>query len=124
MNKILSVVVIGLGHQSCADHLPAIKDSSKYDLIAICDRDTQKLKDISQQYNVPGFASVDELLKGCCPDVAIVAVPHNSYYDIIKKLVMRGVHIIKEKPFATTMKEALEIHHLVKKHDVFLGVTL
>ncbi len=87
MNKILSVVVIGLGRQSCSDHLPAIKDSSKYKLIAVCDKNPQKLKDVSQQYEVPGFESVDELLAKCFPDIAIVAVSHNSYYDKIANVV-------------------------------------
>ena len=124
MNDTLSVVVIGLGHQSCSDHLPAIKESSRYKLIAVCDKEPEKLKSISQQYNVPGFSSIDELLKKCLPDVAIVAVPHNAYYEIIEKLAEHHIHIIKEKPFATTMEEALKLHYLIEKTGIFLGITL
>lgn len=58
------------------------------------------------------------------PDIAIVAVPHDAYLPIIKSLAKKHVHIIKEKPFATNMIEALEIHNVIKKYNVFLGIAV
>lgn len=40
-NKILNIIVIGLGHQSLEDHLPAIRESKKYNLVGVVDIDAK-----------------------------------------------------------------------------------
>ena len=39
--KVLNIVVIGLGHQSLEDHLPAIQESKKYNLVGVIDIDEE-----------------------------------------------------------------------------------
>lgn len=123
MTKV-KIALIGLGHQSCSDHLPAIMECSDLELVAVCDRNEKISIEISEKYNVPYFNSVDEMLLKVVPDIAIVAVPHDAYLPIIKSLAKKHIYIIKEKPFATNMMEALEIHKVVKHYNVFLGITL
>ena len=85
MNK-LKIALIGLGHQSCSDHLPAIMECSDLELVAVCDKNTSASIEVSEKYNVPCFNSVDEMLLKIVPDIAIVAVPHDAYLPIIKSL--------------------------------------
>lgn len=121
---MLNVILIGLGKQSTEDHLPAIINSSKHKLLAVCDTNAEILNKISKEYNVPGFLTVDDLLKNIKADLAILALPHNAYYPVIKKLAQHKINIIKEKPFATSINEALKIHNVIMKNKVFLGITL
>ncbi|MDR1334244.1 MAG: Gfo/Idh/MocA family oxidoreductase [Holosporaceae bacterium] len=122
---MLNTIIIGVGGQSQKDYLPFMTNSSRYNLVAICDKNEKLLNEISQQYNVPGFLSLGDLLKEINNvDVAIVAVPHNAYLGIIKELVANGIHIIKEKPFATSAQEAIEIHECMKSSNVLLGVAM
>lgn len=102
MTKV-KIALIGLGHQSCSDHLPAIMECSDLELVAVCDRNEKISIEISEKYNVPYFNSVDEMLLKVVPDIAIVAVPHDAYLPIIKSLAKKHIYIIKEKPFATNM---------------------
>jgi predicted dehydrogenase len=74
---------------------------------------------------VDGFSSVAELMASKKEiGMAIVAVPHAAYLPIISQLAGAGVHIFKEKPFATTCDEAVEIDRVVRKNKVRLMVNV
>lgn len=124
--KQLSIIVIGLGHQSVDDHLPAIKESSLIKLLGVCDIDVTTAKEVGRLYGVKYADGVEGLLNklGQKPDAALVAVPHHEYLPIIEKVALKQIHIIKEKPFATNIEEALKIQEIVKKNNVSLQITL
>jgi len=120
----LKTAIIGLGKQSVEDHLPAALESSNFDVVAVCDVDQTRTQEISKKYSIEGFDNLNTLLQSMKIDVAIVAVPHDKYLEIVTQLAKAKVHIIKEKPFAINKEEALRIHEVVSRNDVLLGVTL
>ncbi len=125
-DKILNIIVIGLGHQSLEDHLPAIHTSKKYNLVGVIDIDKKHAKKIAKEYNVV-FAQTYSELKSKIDieiDVALIAVPHSEYLKIIREVAADGIDIIKEKPFAVSLKEALELKNIVEQNNISLFVTL
>jgi len=120
----LKTVIIGLGNQNTKDHVPALINSNRFKIIGGCDLNTKKRDEFSQQYNIKAFEDIDHLLIETKPDVAIIAVPHNQYLSIIDKVAHKGIHIIKEKPFATNVEEAKKLYKCVKENNIFLGITL
>lgn len=120
----LKVAVVGLGKQAIEDHLPAVVASDMYELLAVSDVDAEKVKTVSEQYNVPGFTDLDGLLTGYSLDVIIAALPHVYYIDVVRKAAEQHIHIIKEKPFAVSIQEALELQQLIHDHKIYVGVTL
>ena len=124
--KTLKTVVVGLGHQSWDDHIPALLESDEFELTAVCDLNAETVSAASQKWGVHGSASLDELLEehGKSIDVALVAVPHKDYLGIIQKLCAHNIDIIKEKPFATSFVEAVELAECVREHNVVLEMTL
>ncbi|WP_083335734.1 Gfo/Idh/MocA family protein [Mycobacteroides saopaulense] len=121
----LRLIVIGLGHQSLDDHLPAINESDMIDLIGVADVDPARAQEVGETYNVPYDVTTEGLLaRITIPDAALIAVPHIEYLSIIEQLACRGVHIIKEKPFAVSMADAKDLIRVIKQHDVTLRVTL
>ncbi|KAI9780372.1 MAG: hypothetical protein M1816_003100 [Peltula sp. TS41687] len=42
------------------------------------------------------------------PQVAYVAIPHNTYSQVVPSLLTAGVNFLKEKPMAMNLSEALE----------------
>lgn len=117
----LRVVVIGLGKQAQEDHLPALKESAEFELVGVCDTDPDKVSRVGGEYNVFATTELHELLEKKEFEVAVVAVPHHCYVDIIRSLALAGKHIIKEKPFATNINEAREIIRILKDSNVYLG---
>ncbi|MFH1299407.1 MAG: Gfo/Idh/MocA family oxidoreductase [Patescibacteria group bacterium] len=120
---MLRVAIIGLGKQALDDHIPAIVDSELLEMAAVCDIDEAKAAKTAERLVVPWFTNVGDLVQKIKFDVAVLAVPHNQYLPIIITLANAGIHIIKEKPFATTIDEAISIHKAISG-KVFLGVTL
>lgn len=120
---MLRVAIIGLGKQALDDHIPAIIDSDSLEIVAVCDVDEEKTAKAAEKLMVPGFTSVEELVRKVRFNVAVLAVPHNQYLPIIITLANAGIHIIKEKPFAISINEAISIHKAIRE-KIFLGVTL
>lgn len=126
MTNGLNIIVIGLGHQALEDHLPAIVESNKYNLVGVVDIDRDHAVGVSEKYNTEYAVSVSEMLSKLPfkPDVALIATPHSAYLEIIEELTENKINIIKEKPFATSVNEALRIIDLIKKSNVSIFVTL
>jgi len=122
----LNIIVIGLGHQSLEDHLPAIKESGLINLVGVVDVDKGKVEQIAKEHKVPHAISVKKLLNtlDVKPDAALIAVPHKDYLAIIEELANSGINIIKEKPFAATIEEAKAMIKLAKNNNISLQVTL
>lgn len=120
----LKTAIIGLGKQMVEDHLPAAVESGNFEVMAVCDVNSEKVNDVSGKYQLEGFDNLEKMLTKMKFDVAIVAVPHHQYHSVISKLAERKIHVIKEKPFAISREEALKFHQLASQNNLFLGVTL
>lgn len=85
-NTKLKVGVIGLGHQSLEDHIPAIKSSQDVELIGIVEIDKQKIKSfLKDNKDAKIYDNFDDLLLNQRPDFIIVAIPHHLHFEITKK---------------------------------------
>lgn len=114
-----------MGHQSLEDHIPAVLASHDAELVAVCDIDNSKLEEFSGQHRgINTYKDFKELFKAERLDFVIVAVPHHLHADIVKESIERGVHILKEKPFATSIEQARELKNLSEKSNIIISLTL
>ncbi|MFJ8002714.1 Gfo/Idh/MocA family protein [Streptomyces sp. NPDC096310] len=116
--------VIGLGHQALEDHLPGLAGSRFAQLVAVCDTDPSKAAAQAQRYEVAGFTDVRGLLEEVRSDFAVVAVPHHADREVIGACAAAGVHVMKEKPFATSPAEAAELVALCGRAGIELMVAV
>mgnify|MGYP001558968253 CR=1 FL=1 len=123
MTKLKSAM-IGLGHQAIDDHIPGLKNSQFASLEAICDTDEEKLREWQDKLQVPGFTDYRELFDKTELDFVIVATPHDAYKGIIEIASERHLHILKEKPFARNLEEAMYFKRLCDENDIRLMTTL
>lgn len=119
----LRAVVIGLGKQSRENHLPALTQSSNFELVGVCDTDPKKVEEVSAEYNVNGNTELEKLISDNF-QVAVVAVPHHVYVNIIRILAVNGKHIIKEKPFSTNINEAKKVLQILQDGQIYMGITV
>ena len=122
MKDILEVIIIGLGNQTRKDHIPAILRRSDLKIVAIVDKDKKLLKIYGKELNAECFSSTKDALNAVSPDLAIVALPHNEYYDVLEILAKKRVATLKEKPLAMTHIEAKKIINLYQSHGVYLQI--
>ena len=126
---VKQLALIGLGHQSRSELVPAIlKLKNKCKIIAICDinknfvKETLKLFPDPKKISVYGnytdlFRDVNEN-KGLVLDGVVVSVPHFLYSDIVEQAVLKSVAVFKEKPFALNLEEAQKLSRLALKKGV------
>lgn len=123
--KKLRVGVVGLGHQSLEDHIPAILASPDVELVGVSDVDKEKLKDFSKENsNIAVYDDAEKLFGSEKLDFVVIAIPHYLHTDITKKAIEHKIHVLKEKPFAMSLKEGKEIKQLAEKNNVKVSLTL
>jgi predicted dehydrogenase len=123
--KKLKVAIIGLGRQSQEDHIPAVKEMEGIQLVAVADVDKEKLDlFLRENEGVKGYDNPNDLFHENKLDFVIISVPHCEHYNITKKAIQNKINILKEKPFAVSLKEAVDLKNLAEKNNVKISVTL
>jgi predicted dehydrogenase len=93
------VAVIGCGWWSTYTHIPGLKEYEHADLVALCDADEARLRAAAERYGVDKtYRSVDDLLAGERLDAAVVATYHATHYEVARKCLDAGLHVMIEKP--------------------------
>ena len=87
----------------------------------------EQLKNLKEKYNIDYYSlNNDDVLTDPKVDVIYVAVPNGLHYEIAKKALQNNKHVIVEKPFVPTYKQAKELIDLAKKKNliIFDAVTM
>ncbi|MHA4820160.1 Gfo/Idh/MocA family protein [Streptomyces aculeolatus] len=116
--------VVGLGSQAREDHLPALADCQFAELAAVCDTDRETAGGQAVAWRVPGYTHLEQMLAEVRPDFVIAAVPHHAGRQVIETCAAAGVHVMKEKPFATSPAEAADLAAACAKAGIELMVTV
>jgi predicted dehydrogenase len=90
-------------------HLPALNGLPGVSAVGACDLDPARRERAAARFKVPVFAGLDELIAGFRPDVVIVATPPTHHVEACTRALGAGVHVICEKPLATTIGEGVRI---------------
>lgn len=108
-SKRVRYAVVGLGHIAQAAVLPAFKHASENsELVALISRDPVKLKKLSRRYKVGitgGPDDYDDLMRGGEIDAVYIALPNNMHCEYAVRAAEQGVHVLCEKPMATSSEE-------------------
>lgn len=73
-------------------------------LVGIHDADPRRAEGVARKLGVTAFASLDPLLSRI--EAAVVAVPTSAHASVALQALERGVHLLIEKPLASTLAEA------------------
>lgn len=69
---------------------------------------------------VPIYASFDEALKLEKFQAVIIATDTKQHYDLAKKALLQGKHVLVEKPMATSFTEATELESIANDQKLIL----
>lgn len=104
------------------DHIPAVLRRDDLEIIAVVDKDKELSKSIGKELNVQYFAETSCAISDTKPDLALVCVPHNAYFEILEILAKNHVATLKEKPLAMTYIEAKKIIGLYQSNNTYLQI--
>ncbi len=114
----LKVIIAGAGHAGSELHLNAYKLISAVEVIALCDPDLDKAKNIAIQKGIPYvFSSLGEALNDQSADIVSVCTPPSSHFDLCCLALEHGCHVLVEKPIFQTLDEAEQIRTIIDQKD-------
>ncbi len=114
MNKKLRVGIIGLGIISAAHESGFNYVSEQVEIAAICDINRERASERAKPYHASIYENYEELLADDTIDVVDIILPHDLHYRVCKAALLRGKHVLMEKPMTIDPEEALELIHLAE----------
>lgn len=116
-NKI-KTALLAYGMSGRVFHGPLLSAHEGFEIHSVFQRD--RTKQATHQH--PVVFDVKDILKDDNIELVIVNTSNESHFDYAKKCIKAGKHVVVEKPFAVTTKEADKLIELAEKHNVLLTV--
>jgi UDP-N-acetylglucosamine 3-dehydrogenase len=110
---VVGVGVMGSNHARVLSELPGVK------LVGVVDPDRKTREHVARHLKCSAFADLDGLIERGV-DAVTIAAPTHLHRDIAIDCAARGIHILVEKPIASTIEEGREIVAAARR----AGVTL
>lgn len=82
------------------------KQISNAELVAVCDIVEEKAKKIGEQFGVPYFTDMHEMMRSVDIDVVSVLTESGNHAKHVVDLAQYNKHIVLEKPMALTLDDA------------------
>src|SRR3974390_1927671 len=115
------VAVIGLIHSNEGSYVPRMGRSEQIKLVGIAETSpdlVQQAKERQGAKDVPFFDDYKKMLDETKPDIVWAFVENNRHLEILKECAPRHIHMMFEKPLASTYRDALAMADLARKYDV------
>lgn len=95
--------VIGAGMMG-QRHCRIYSNLRRTQLVGICDARPETGQRIAQQYDVPFYENLEDMLKQV--DAVSLVTPTPYHFDLAMRCLAQGVHVLIEKPITETLEQA------------------
>jgi UDP-N-acetylglucosamine 3-dehydrogenase len=117
----LNVAVVGAGFWG-KNHVRVFSNLNQANLLAVCDTDERRAKDISGKYHVQSFTKVEKLVNAKEIDALSICTPTTTHFSIAYRALEEGKHVLIEKPMVSTSEEAQQLITQAANQDVHIMV--
>lgn len=101
---MLRIGIIGAGSIGAA-HARAAKQVAGVKVGAVCDIDREAAERVAADHRADVFTSHSELIEHAGVDAVVVNTPHSLHTDIVLAAARAGLHVLVEKPMATSVAD-------------------
>ncbi|GFR34228.1 Gfo/Idh/MocA family oxidoreductase [Thermobrachium celere] len=120
--KTINVGLIGFGLSGQVFHAPIIDCTEGYLLKKIYTKNENNIEVAKKRYSAEVCSNVDDILNSDDIDLVVVATPNESHYEYAKMALLKGKHVVVEKPFTVTTKQAEDLINISKEQGKILSV--
>ncbi len=113
---------IGAGWWATTNHMPVLSARDDVEMTAVCRLGADELQQVKQRF---GFQHATEDYKKLLDmdlDGVVVSTPHSMHHEHALAAIERGLHVMCEKPLATTAAHARELVEAADRNGVQLLV--
>lgn len=103
-------------------HAAALRSLPESNFVAVCDAQLARAQDFSNRYQVAAFDSVREMISRCGVQALMVCTPHPLHEQPCVEAARAGVHVLVEKPLASSLTACDAMIKAAAEANVKLGV--
>ena len=119
--KKLGVAVIGTGFWG-RNHARVFKELEETELLAICDINAERAKNVAKQFNVKAYTSIVKMLKRKDIEAVSICTWSISLAKGALTALKAEKHVLVEKPMATNVKQAEKLLKTAEEKELHLTV--
>ncbi|WP_085768286.1 Gfo/Idh/MocA family protein [Nonlabens spongiae] len=119
--KEITVAIIGCG-RIAQRHAQHINNTEGLNLVAVCDIDENKAKELGAEYSVPHIKNAGDLFKIEDIDVVAICTPNGHHAEHSISALKAGKHVLCEKPMAISVHDCGEMIKTAEKYNKRLFV--
>ncbi|BDU51039.1 Gfo/Idh/MocA family oxidoreductase [Haliovirga abyssi] len=122
--KKLNIGIAGFGLGGRVFHAPILASLEDYYIIKkIMTSNKENIKKANETYPEAEIVSkYEEILYDKSIDIVVIALPNLLHKEFAEKALFAGKHVVVEKPFTVTTKEAIELIKIAKNMNKIVSV--
>jgi predicted dehydrogenase len=123
MTERIRVGIIGAGAIAQVAHLPTLRKMKDVEVAVICDSDLPKARAVANRFKInDAFDDIEDALRYEELDALVIATPNHLHEDHVLSALSAGLHVMVEKPLATSTKGVARVIRQAEKGDRLLMV--
>ncbi|HSM18667.1 MAG TPA: Gfo/Idh/MocA family oxidoreductase [Gemmatimonadales bacterium] len=123
MTERLRVGLIGAGAIAQVAHLPTLRRMKDVEVAVVCDSDLPKARAVANRFKInDAFDDIDDVLRYEELDALVISTPNHLHESHAISALSAGLHVLVEKPLATSTKGVNRVIRQAKKSDRILMV--
>ena len=122
MTSPVTIGVVGCGYWG-PNLLRNFADNERVEVRWLCDANAPRLASLARRYPFAQTSSdAYKLFQDTNLDAVVIATPVSTHYPLVKAALQAGKHVLVEKPFTATAREAEELIALAGRNELTLMV--
>ena len=91
-------------------------------LSAVCDLNADTATAVAEPWGAAVYTDYTAMLAAGVVDAVVINTPHSLHRDMVVAAAAHGVHVLVEKPMATTLEDALVMEEACARAGVVMVV--
>ena len=121
MPEKLRVAIVGAGGWGF-QHARAFSEREDVELVGIFGRTAERTKKRADQFHVPYYTDVKEMLRKEKPDFVSVCLPAQHTFETTMAVLEEGIPLLVEKPLAYKLEEAERLIQKAEEKNLFFAI--
>lgn len=116
--RTLNVGLVGFGLSGRYFHAPFLTTNPIFKLKKVMERSKNEAQEFDP--TIENARTLESLLEDETIDLVFICTPNDTHYEYAKQSLLKGKHVVIEKPFANTEAEAKELVDLAQSKGLVL----
>ena len=116
---MIRIGILSFAHHHGEAYISNLRHMEDVELVGVSDDDPMRGQTVASQNRAKYFHTFEDLLEAK-PDGVIICTENNRHRPVVEMAASRGIHVLCEKPLATTIEDARAIVNTCEKAGVLL----